>query len=335
MAATFSLFSPAELSFSAVPLSFSSSTAHPAEEQPLRPDGRLPLQYRDIILQTGVSQAQGALGSAKVIVEDSAGTAGAASTEVWAGVRGEIENVVSGQTGGKIVVGLECAPTALPSLKPELPLHLASLLTSLFSPSSLPPALISQLAVIPDSKAWTLYLDILILSSAGGNVIDLSILAARSALANVRLPQTRSIGYDGGDEDEADIKMDGTTSGMPQDEGFSGLVKGGKAGKKAVDFELVDGGEQGVRLHAWEDLPIAITFDLINQLPHLDSTALESAASPSSLTVSIIPSTSTICGLTQLGEGELEYGRIMPLVKEGTKFAAELAKAMNLKLKDA
>lgn len=107
MAATFSLFSPAELSFSAVPLSFSSSTAHPAEEQPLRPDGRLPLQYRDIILQTGVSQAQGALGSAKVIVEDSAGTAGAASTEVWAGVRGEIENVISGQTGGKIVVGLE------------------------------------------------------------------------------------------------------------------------------------------------------------------------------------------------------------------------------------
>lgn len=254
---------------------------------------------------------------------------------------------------------MNSAPTALPSLKPELPLHLASLLTSLFSPSSLPPALISQLAVIPDSKSWTLYLDILILSSAGGNVIDLSILAARSALANVRLPQTRSIGYDGGDEDEVDIKMDGTTSGMTQDEGFSGLVKGGKAGKKAVDFELVDGGEQGVRLHAWEDLPIAITFDLvssamspildcsaplltrsllsskINQLPHLDSTALESAASPSSLTVSIIPSTSTICGLTQLGEGELEYSRIMPLVKEGTKFAAELAKAMNLKLKDA
>lgn len=107
MAATFSLFSPAELSFSSVPLSFSSSIAHPSEEQPLRPDGRLSLQYRDISLQTGVSQAQGALGSAKVIVEDSAGTAGAASTEIWAGVRGEIENVASGQTGGRVVVGLE------------------------------------------------------------------------------------------------------------------------------------------------------------------------------------------------------------------------------------
>ncbi|GAA5899757.1 uncharacterized protein JCM6883_005980 [Sporobolomyces salmoneus] len=335
MAATFSLFSPAELSFSSVPLSFSSSLAQSSEEPPPRPDGRVPLQYRDITLQTGVSLAQGALGSAKVVVEDSAGTAGAGSTEICAGVRGEIENVAPGQTGGRIVLGLECAPTALPSLKPELPLHLASLLTSLFASSSLPPSLLSQLVVIPATKAWTLYLDVLILSSAGGNLIDLSILAARSALANVRLPQTRSIGFDGDDEDnETNAQTEGGTH-VTQDEGFSGLVKGGKAGKKAVDFELVDGGEQGERLHGWQDLPIAITFDLINQIPHLDSTALESAASPSSLTVSIIPSTGTICGLTQLGEGELEYQRIMPLVKEGVKFAEELAKAINLKLKDA
>ncbi|GAA5835870.1 hypothetical protein JCM3766R1_005873 [Sporobolomyces carnicolor] len=336
MAATFSLFSPAELSFSTVPLTFSSSAAQAAEEAPLRPDGRLPLQYRDLILHTGVSQAQGALGSAKVVVEDAAGTAGAASTEVWAGVRGEIENVQPGQTGGRIVVGLECAPTALPSLKPELPLHLASLLTSLFASTSLPPALLAQLAVIPSAKAWTLYLDVLILSSAAGNLIDLTVLAARSALANVRLPQTRSIGFDGGDDeaDEGDAQMEGGTH-VTQDEGFSGLVKGGKAGKKAVDFELVDGGEQGERLDGWQDLPIAITFDLINQVPHLDSTALESSASPSSLTVSIIPSTGTVCGLTQLGEGELEYQRIMPLVREGTKFAGELANAINLKLKSA
>jgi len=107
MASTFSLFSPSELSYSSVPLSFSSSLTHPSDDQPLRPDGRLPLQYRDITLQTGVSQAQGALGSARVMVEDSSGTAGGGSTEIWAGVRGEIENVVDGQTGGRIVVGLE------------------------------------------------------------------------------------------------------------------------------------------------------------------------------------------------------------------------------------
>lgn len=119
--------------------------------------------------------------------------------------------------------------------------------------------------MIPSAKAWTLYLDVLILSSAAGNLIDLTVLAARSALANVRLPQTRSIGFDGGDDeaDEGDAQMEGGTH-VTQDEGFSGLVKGGKAGKKAVDFELVDGGEQGERLDGWQDLPIAITFDLVS-----------------------------------------------------------------------
>ncbi|GAA5943992.1 uncharacterized protein JCM15063_006138 [Sporobolomyces koalae] len=333
MAATFSMFSPAEVSFSAVPLTGSSSTALQADDQPLRPDGRSPLQYRDIVLQTGVSQAQGALGSAQVTVDDAAGTAGATSTEIWAGVRGEIENAAPGQTGGRVVVGLEIAPTALPSLKAELPLHLASLLTSLYSTACLPPSLVSQLCVIPGAKAWTLYLDVLVLSSAGGNVVDLAVLAARAALVNVRLPQTRSIGF--GDDDDNDAKGEGMGTGMTQDEGFSGLVKGGKAGKKAVDFELVDAGEQGSRLQDWQDLPISITFDLIDQVPHLDSTALESAASPSSITVSCIPMSGTICGLTQLGEGELEYQRIMPLAKEGVYFAQEFAKAINVKLAEA
>jgi exosome complex component RRP42 len=39
--------------------------------------------------------------------------------------------------------------------------------------------------------------------------------------------------------------------------------------------------------------------------------------------------------VTQLGEGELEFQRIMPLVREGLRFAEDLAKAVNLKLKDA
>ncbi|GAA5924740.1 hypothetical protein JCM1841_004133 [Sporobolomyces salmonicolor] len=333
MAATFSLFSPSELSFSSVPLTFSSSLAHPDDDVPLRPDGRLPLQYRDIILQTGVSQAQGALGSAKVVVEDAAGAGGGESTEIWAGVRGEVENVQEGQDGGRVVVSLECAPTALPSLNAELPLHLASLLASLFSTSTLPPSLLGQLTILPQSKAWTLYLDILILSSSGGNVVDLSILAARAALANTRIPVTRSIGF-GDDEDEDTAKGEGG-AGMTVDEGFSGLVKGGKAGVKAVDFELVDGGESGVRLKDWEDLPLGLTLNLINQLPHLDATVLEQSASTSQLVACFIPSSGAVCGLTQLGEGEIEYARVMPLVQQAGKFAQELARGLNARLRDA
>lgn len=107
MAATFSLFSPAELSFAQVPLVHSASATLPSDEVPLRVDGRTPLEYRQVVLETDVSRAQGALGSAQVTVHDAAGAGGGAYTQVWAGVRGEVDTISSGQHGGKIVIGLE------------------------------------------------------------------------------------------------------------------------------------------------------------------------------------------------------------------------------------
>jgi len=107
MAATFSLFSPSELSFAQVPLSHSAATSNPLDDPPLRLDGRTPLQYRDIVLETNVSHAQGALGSAKVSLDDAAGTGGGGTTEVYAGVRGEIESMDAGSAGGRVVVSLE------------------------------------------------------------------------------------------------------------------------------------------------------------------------------------------------------------------------------------
>ncbi|GAA5853321.1 hypothetical protein JCM8547_000283 [Rhodosporidiobolus lusitaniae] len=335
MASTFSLFSPAELSFTQIPLSHSSATSYANDEVPLRPDGRSPLQYRDLVLQTGVSQAQGALGSARVVVEDAGGTGGGASTEVWAGVRGEVETMEEGQEGGKVVVSLEGAPTALPSLPSDLPQTLASLLTSLFSSSVLPASILSQLVILPSSKSWTLYLDVLVLSSAGGNVSDLAVIAARSALASSRIPATRSIGFEEEEEEgKGEAMVLGETGKVTADEGFSGLVKGGKAGKKAVDFELIDGGEQGVRLKGWEELPVGLTLNLINQLPHLDSTVLEESASSSQLIACFTPQ-GDVCGITQMGEGEIEFARLMPLVTEASSYAKDLIKTLNAKLKNA
>lgn len=132
----------------------------------------------------------------------------------------------------------------------------------MFSPSSLPPAFLSQLIILPNARAWTLYLDVLILASDGGNVIDAAVIAARSALASARIPQTRTIGLEEDDKKETSTAS-GEGAGMTMDEGFSGLVKGGKGGSKAVDFELVDGGEMGVRLKGWQDLPVCITLNLV------------------------------------------------------------------------
>ncbi|KAK4703345.1 hypothetical protein P7C70_g2876, partial [Phenoliferia sp. Uapishka_3] len=317
-----SLFSPSEVSYTSVPLA---STGVPTGSVtvPLRADAREPLSYRDVVLETSVSL--GTLGSAKVTVGGPGGY-----TEVWAGVKGEVENVEQSAEdasagAGKVVVSVECAPTALSTLRSDFPQHLSSLLTTLFSSSSLPPSFLSQLVVLPRSKSWTLTISVLVLSSSGGNVLDLALMAARAALASTRLPATRPIGL-GDDGPGGDIGG--------KDAGFSGLVKGGKAGVNAVDFELLDGGwDEGERLERWEDLPVGLTLNLINQLPHLDATALEESATASQLIV-CFTCKGELCVVKQVGEGEIELGRLMPLIREAGKYSAELLQVMNSKLQD-
>lgn len=87
-------------------------------------------------------------------------------------------------------------------------------------------------------------------------MIDLSIMAARSALAMTRIPATRSVGYENGSVEVG--------AELQESSGISGLVKGGKAGVNAIDFELIDGGwEDGERLDGWRDLPVALTLNLV------------------------------------------------------------------------
>lgn len=51
----------------------------------------------------------------------------------------------------------------------------------------------------------------------------------------------------------------------------------------------------------------------IDQTPHLDATVLEESAASSRLVASFLPS-GNMCGVAQLGEGEIEYARMMPLL---------------------
>jgi len=197
---------------------------------------------------------------------------------------------------------------SLSSLRPDLAQHLHTTLSTIFSPSSLPPQLLASLIVLPSTKAWVLYLDVLIISASAGNIPDLALIAARAALGSTRLPKTESVGFD--DSATADGPAVSGEGG-----GFSGLVRAGKAGKAAVDWELVEGGwGEGRRLEGWEELPVGVSLNLINQLPHLDPTTLEEA-SASSLLVFGFTAAGDLCGLTQLGEGEIEAARLPGLVQ--------------------
>lgn len=51
----------------------------------------------------------------------------------------------------------------------------------------------------------------------------------------------------------------------------------------------------------------------IDQTPHLDATVLEESAASSRLVASFL-SSGNMCGVTQLGEGEIEYARMVPLL---------------------
>ncbi|KAK4046251.1 hypothetical protein OIV83_006230 [Microbotryomycetes sp. JL201] len=303
-----SLWSTSELSYARVPLSSAADQSSSSASSAKRTDGRSALSFRDVALSTSTSKAQGAIASSTVTVNGNA-VDGGGQTKVEAGVRAEVDSM-HGDNGGKII-------------------HLSTLLTSLFSAASLPPTFLSQLVVIPNHKAWTLYLDVLIESSLGGNVIDTCIIAARSALATVRLPLTRPVGFESDDV---------TGSAMDQDSGFSGLVKGGKAGAKAVDFELVDAGlvvgGGGQRLKDWEKLPIGVTLSLVNQLPFLDATALEESVASSQI-VYCFTSTGDLCGMKQLGEGEIEFARLSGLTKDAQRIASEMLVVLNKKLHDA
>ncbi|KAI5481267.1 ribonuclease III [Pseudohyphozyma bogoriensis] len=216
------------------------------------------------------------------------------------------------------LAGGACSAPLPPSLS-TLPLTLSNLLTTLFATP--PHSYTSSLLVTP-TKTWVLYLDVLLLSSTSGNLIDCAIIAARSALSVVRLPKTTAIAY----EDQS--------AGLGnQEAGISGLVKGGKAGVAVGDFELVDGGwGEGDRMGGWKELPVAIGVGLVNQAPFLDPTALEEAATPSTLIAGFTPA-GDLCAFVQVGEGEIEMARIGTL--EAKEVALELIGGLNEKLKDA
>lgn len=95
-----SLFSPSELSFTSIPLT-SSSTA--STSNLLRSDARKPLNYRDLILDTAITEGSN-IGNCKVLIGDTI----LGYTEIWCGVRAEVEDVLNGEEhGGRIVVSVE------------------------------------------------------------------------------------------------------------------------------------------------------------------------------------------------------------------------------------
>ncbi|PRP78928.1 hypothetical protein PROFUN_13304 [Planoprotostelium fungivorum] len=147
--------------------------------QNVRNDGRANLDFRSIVVKTGVlTQTHG---SARVQL---------ANTDVLVGIKLETgEPEAQAPHHGRIHVSVECCPSASPefegrggeSLNNELTLVIERIIkdTSSFD--------LSKFSIIPGKLVWIIYIDAMVLDS-GGNLFDAISLGTRAALHNTMVP---------------------------------------------------------------------------------------------------------------------------------------------------
>lgn len=152
------------------------------------------------------------------------------------------------------------SPAASSGLPSDLAQDLADFLSSLLAPLASSP----QLSISP-LQHWLVYIDAVVLSSAGGNLYDVVAMTARMAVGDVLIPRTKPAIYKA---PEADL-----TSQVVEEAGIKGLLRGDKGrrdeGTKTVDFELLDReAGQGMIWQDREKIPVVVTLNLV-RLPSL------------------------------------------------------------------
>jgi len=171
--------------------------------QDMRVDGRGRLDYRPFTLETGiVSQTNG---SARLVLE---------STDILVGIKAELgEPDQATPDQGKILVSVECCPSASPEFEGrggnELNVELATVIQRLLNnPSAID---LKKLCLLPGQRCWIIYVDALVLDS-GGNLFDALSIATRAALFNTTIPQVTVIPGEEHGDFELEIDPDKTFS---------------------------------------------------------------------------------------------------------------------------
>ncbi|KAI0740492.1 ribosomal protein S5 domain 2-like protein [Earliella scabrosa] len=300
---------------------------------PLRSDGRALLDFRSVLLETGVAPL--ANGSARLNIGKMT-REGGGGTEILAAAKLEVEEVQSadGVDGGRVVCSVTCSPSAYPHLSSnaldDLQYDLTVILQQTIGHPSLHP---KNLTIIPGKKSWLLNLDAVILADSG-NIVDALFMAARAALWDTKVPRTRAVEYRAPDA----LKMSKTDASMAMevDEATSGFDTRDMA-RTAADFELPDYWDEGEVLHGREKWPICVTLNLLPPVHVLDATLAEEASIPLRLHLmfSFPPSTPpTLQSMRLSGPGELDMNYLKTCIADGKKYAKELFGALEAKLRD-
>ncbi|KAH9939766.1 ribosomal protein S5 domain 2-like protein [Epithele typhae] len=297
---------------------------------PLRADGRALLDFRTVLLETGVAPL--ANGSARLNI-GKLPREGGGGTEVLAAVKLEVEDVQTGDgvDGGRVACSVTCFPSAYPQLSSNALDDLQHDLTVILQQTIQHPSLHPRnLTIIPNKKSWLLNLDVVILSDAG-NVVDALFMASRAALWDTKVPRTRAVEYRTPDASKKPKK-----DAMDVDERTSGFETRDIA-RTAADFELPDYWDEGETLEGRERWPVCITLNLLPPIHILDATLAEEASIPLRLYLmfSFVPSQPpTLQSMKLSGPGELNIAQLKSSISDGEKYARELFNALETKLRD-
>ncbi|KAI8139358.1 ribosomal protein S5 domain 2-type protein [Fennellomyces sp. T-0311] len=151
-------------------------------ESDCRADGRGRLEYRHLVLESGLlsqtsGSARGRLGDSDVLV----------------GVKVEIGEIEHGQPNqGRVVCNVECSPSAsqqfegrgADEINNTLTLALERFVTGPQSGLDL-----AKLCIIPGQQCWVIYVDAMVMDCAG-NLLDCIVMTTRAALFDTRIPKT-------------------------------------------------------------------------------------------------------------------------------------------------
>jgi len=151
-------------------------------QEGVRSDGRSASDYRPIRVETGVLSTT--LGSARVRL---------ATTDVLVGVKAEIDTIDCKQTEpkGRIRFFVDCSANATPLFAGKGGEDMAELVSSALTDAyDNTLALDLRKLVVSATKAWTIFVDVVVLE-CGGNLADAAALGAKAALADARIANVR------------------------------------------------------------------------------------------------------------------------------------------------
>jgi len=256
----------------------------------VRLDGRGCLDYRPFILETGlISQTNG---SARLILD---------GTDILVGIKVEIGEPSSlAPDKGRISVSVECCPSASPEFEGsgaeymniELSRVIERLLTESYSID------LKSLCLIPGRQCWVIYIDALVLDSAG-NLFDAISITTRAALFNTRIPKVNVV----------------------QGETIDDL-----------EIELTDDPDDSISIPI-EDIPICVTLTQLGKNFILDTTLEEEQCLGCRVTIAINKK-GNVCGIQKGGHGSITSLTLKSMVQNVQYVGKIILDKLDLALKE-